>query len=104
MFKPILLTLIGFAEMERELLRERILSGLETARKNGVVLGRPKGSKMKDSQYLSKYPKVVRKLKEENMSIREVAAVCGVSTYTVQNVKRILGDGGRFDYEKKAND
>lgn len=92
MFKPILLTLIGFAEMERELLRERILSGLETARKNGVKLGRPKGSTLKDAGLLSKYPKVVRKLKEDNMSIREVAKVCEVSTYTVQKVKKVLRD------------
>lgn len=90
MFKPILLTLIGFAEMERELLRERILSGLETAKKNGVKLGRPKGSKLEDATFLQKYTKVVRKIKEGKMSIREIAAVCECSTFTVQKVKKMI--------------
>jgi DNA invertase Pin-like site-specific DNA recombinase len=39
--------LSGFAEMERELIRERIKLGLERRRKQGKVMGRPKGSKDK---------------------------------------------------------
>lgn len=37
--------LSGFAEMEREMLRERILLGLKRRKKQGKVLGRPRGSK-----------------------------------------------------------
>ena len=37
--------LSGFAEMEREMIRDRILLGLERRKKEGKKLGRPKGSK-----------------------------------------------------------
>jgi DNA invertase Pin-like site-specific DNA recombinase len=39
--------LSGFAEMEREMIRERIKLGLERVKKEGKTLGRPKGSKDK---------------------------------------------------------
>jgi len=39
--------LSGFAEMEREMIRERILLGLERRKKQGKNLGRPVGSKDK---------------------------------------------------------
>lgn len=39
--------LSGFAEMEREIIRERINLGLERRRKQGKSLGRPTGSKDK---------------------------------------------------------
>lgn len=39
--------LSGFAEMEREIIRERILLGLERRKKQGKILGRPTGSKDK---------------------------------------------------------
>lgn len=44
--------LSGFAEMERELIRERIKLGLERRKKQGKKLGRPKGSK--DKSYRKK--------------------------------------------------
>lgn len=48
-----------FAEFERELIRERVRAGLERVKKEGVKLGRPKGSKDKRkrsvSGYISKY-------------------------------------------------
>src|SRR3989344_5307422 len=51
--------LSGFAEMEREMLRERILLGLERRKKEGKTLGRPKGAKdkvyRKKSGYLLRY-------------------------------------------------
>jgi len=37
--------LSGFAEMEREIIRERILLGLQRRKTQGKPLGRPKGSK-----------------------------------------------------------
>jgi putative DNA-invertase from lambdoid prophage Rac len=39
--------LFAFAELERNIIRERTLAGLERARKQGKKLGRPKGSKDK---------------------------------------------------------
>ena len=39
--------LSSFAQFERDIIRERTLAGLERARKQGIKLGRPKGSKDK---------------------------------------------------------
>ncbi len=41
------INLLGLAEMERELIRERINSGLDRAKATGKKLGRPAGSKDK---------------------------------------------------------
>lgn len=89
MFKPVLLTLVGFAEMERELLRERIRSGLDTARRKGKKLGRPTGITESADDVLDKYPKVVRELRA-GMSVRKAAKICDVSPNTVQKVKQAL--------------
>jgi DNA invertase Pin-like site-specific DNA recombinase len=45
MGKYFVTNLLALAEMERELIRERINSGLDRARAEGKRLGRPKGSK-----------------------------------------------------------
>jgi len=47
--------LSGFAEMEREMTRERILLGLERRRKQGKPMGRPVGSKDKSYRRKSGY-------------------------------------------------
>ena len=53
--------LSGFAEMEREMIRERIKLGLERRKKQGKILGRPKGSKdkvyRKKGGYYARYMK-----------------------------------------------
>ena len=89
MFKPILLTLVGFAEMERELLRERIRSGLDTARRNGKKLGRPEGKTETTADILAKYPKVVKELRA-GTSVRKAAKICDVSANTVQKVSQAV--------------
>lgn len=89
MFKPILVTLAGFAEMERELLRERIVSGMQTARKNGKHIGRRQGSTECVTKTLRKYPEVVKYLKK-GRPIREVAKLAAVSPATVQKVKKAM--------------
>lgn len=73
--------------METERLSERILSGLEQARRNGKRLGRPPGSTKDDEQLLHQYAAVVKDLKK-GLSIRQVAVLREVSTDTVQRVKR----------------
>ena len=42
--------LSGFAEMERDMIKERIKLGMERRKKQGKSLGRPKGSKDKKSR------------------------------------------------------
>lgn len=89
MFKPIILTLMGFAEMEREQLRERVKSGLENAKRKGKQLGRPNGSTKSDQDILKQYPAIVKQLKAER-SIRETAKLCDVANGTVVKVKQAL--------------
>jgi DNA invertase Pin-like site-specific DNA recombinase len=88
MFKPILVTLAGFAEMERELLRERIISGMKTAKRQGKNIGRPTGT-AEQTDVLEKYPKVVKGLKL-GLSIRGTADFANVSSPTVQKVKKAM--------------
>ena len=69
-------TILGsVAELERNLIRERVVSGLDKARRNGVRLGRP--TVMNDSMVTA-----VRLLREKGMTVRNIAAQlrCGVGT------------------------
>lgn len=90
MFKPILLTLMGFAEMERELLRDRVKSGLEAAKRRGKTLGRPTGSSKNEREIVKEYPAIVRALKAGELSIRQIAKLNDVAPNTVMKVKRAL--------------
>ena len=69
-------TILGsVAELERNLIRERVVSGLEKARRNGVRLGRP--TAINDSMVTA-----VRLLRDKGMTVRNIAAQlrCGVGT------------------------
>jgi len=68
-----------FAEFERDLLRERVLAGLEQARKKGKVLGRPATAKAKADK--------IRKLDAQNLSKSEIARRLGIDR---RSVRRIL--------------
>ncbi|MBQ3812334.1 MAG: recombinase family protein [Bacteroidales bacterium] len=81
--------LSSFAEMEREQIRYRLESGRKLAIERGVKMGRKPGVKMSDKELLEKYPQVVRKLRK-GLSVREIAGACGVSTTTVQKVKKAI--------------
>lgn len=86
----IMLALLAeMAKAERETLRERILSGLEEAKRKGIKLGRPVGSSMDQTAYLQKHHRIVRLL-QKGMSIRNSASVAEVDKATVCRVKRIL--------------
>lgn len=81
--------LAEFARLERETLRERILSGMEEARRKGKKIGRPEGSLKEAENYLQDYPGVVRNLKQ-GLSLRQTAKVCEVSVNTVRKVKSAM--------------
>ena len=89
MAKVILTVLALGAELERKSIVGRLNSGRERAKEKGVKMGRPEGSRMSDKDLLAKYPEVVKKLRKGH-SVRDVAKLCGVSTSTVQRVKKIL--------------
>ena len=72
----------ALAEFERDLLRERVRSGIAAARTRGVVFGRRPGQRVKADRYASK----VLKLVGEGQSYREVSHRLGLSKNTVLDI------------------
>jgi DNA invertase Pin-like site-specific DNA recombinase len=70
------------AEFERDLLRERIRSGIAATKARGKVFGRKPGQRPKSDRL---GPKVLR-LVEEGRSYRYVAKEVGLSKNTVMNI------------------
>ncbi len=81
--------LAEIARNERETLRERIMSGLDEARRKGKTLGRPKGTGATTGEFLRKHADIKRRL-GKGLSIRETAAATGKGISTVQRVKAAL--------------
>ena len=88
--KMVLTVLALGAEMERKLILGRLNSGRALAKSKGVKMGRPKGSALSKEDIQAKYPEVVRHIKKDKNSIREIAKLTGVSVSTVQRVKASL--------------
>lgn len=88
----IMLALLAeMARAEVETLRERINSGLDEARRQGVKLGRPKGLVSVDAT-LERHADVVRGIRRGE-SIRAVASLTGKSTATVRKVADLMKGG-----------
>jgi DNA invertase Pin-like site-specific DNA recombinase len=86
----IMLALLAeMARNETETLRERINSGLAEARRNGVKLGRPKGTNLNRGAFLQRHRDICRKLKAGH-SVRNSAKITGKGVSTVQRVKLAL--------------
>ena len=81
--------LAEFARLERETLRERILSGMDEARRQGVTIGRPAGVTEDKAVFLKKYAAVARQLRA-GLSVRKTAKLCEVAINTVRKVKALL--------------
>lgn len=66
--------------MDREINRERVITGLESARKRGKVGGRPKGlsKRLKDIA-----PGVVSMWKDPNASINDIKRIFGIAQASV---------------------
>jgi DNA invertase Pin-like site-specific DNA recombinase len=71
----------GLAEFERDLIRERVKSGLATAKARGVRLGRQHGQWPSDEK-----AKKVFSLYAEGLSYRLIARNLGLSTNTVMKI------------------
>ncbi len=76
----------AFAEMEAELIRERVMAGLEAARENGTSLGRPTRTKQV-SDALKMY-------QESTKTVAEISRLCDISVPSIyyhldkQNIPR----------------
>src|ERR1700730_711056 len=73
----------GLAEFERDLIRERVKSGIAAAKARGVVLGRQEGQRPSDK----KAGKVL-KLHKDGLSYRLIGRNLGLSKNTVKNIIR----------------
>ena len=63
------------AQLERDLIRERVTAGIRNARANGKQLGRPKSTVNRER---------VLELKAQGQSLRQIAANLGVGYGTVR--------------------
>ena len=71
----------GLAEFERDLIRERVKSGLAAARDRGVKLGRQPGQRPSD-----KKAKRVLELHRDGLSYRLIGRNLGLSKNTVMEI------------------
>ncbi len=72
----------AFAELEREIIRERVTAGVRAARAKGKRLGRPKRVFRRDE---------AMRLREQGMSWRKIGAELGVPVTTVVEACRAVG-------------
>ena len=72
----------GLAEFERDLLSERVRSGLAAAKARGKVLGRTPGQRPKSDRYAAR----VMALVEQGLSYRLIARDLGLSKNTVMGI------------------
>jgi len=69
-----------FAEFEREIIRERVVSGMATARAAGKPMGRPRAEAATVAR--------VRELRAQGLGIRKVAREVGCGVSLVQRIER----------------
>ena len=81
--------LAEMARSERDVLSERIKSGLAEARRKGRKIGRPQGSTLAANQFMEKHRDVCRRLRQGH-SIRNTAKITGKGISTVQRIKAVL--------------
>lgn len=90
-FTAIFVAVLGTcAQMEREAIHFRLQSGREQYIAKGGKLGRKVGSVKTSEDILAQYPQVVKLLKQQKQSIRNIAKLCDCSPTTVQKVKSAM--------------
>ena len=87
-YLAVMVSVLGVcAQLERENITYRLNSGRAKYIADGGKLGRKVGSVKSKERKQEEYGKVIRSLKA-GKSIRDTAAICGVSVSTVQRVKK----------------
>jgi DNA invertase Pin-like site-specific DNA recombinase len=81
--------LTSISEMEKNTIRQRIVSGYDNYRKQGGKVGRKEGFKKVDEVVLVENKEVVKLLKQ-GYSIRKVMKLTDKSSGLVQKVKRLI--------------
>ena len=90
-YLAVMVSVLGVcAQLERENITYRLNSGRAKYVADGGKLGRKVGSVKSKERKQEEYGKVIRSLKQ-GKSIRDTAAICGVSASTVQRVKKEFG-------------
>lgn len=77
------------ARQEREIMIDRIVSGMDEAKRQGKTFGRKKGRFYSDNDLRAKYAKPLKDL-QQGISIRKVAKIYDISPDTVQRIKKLL--------------
>lgn len=82
------------AEIERNLISQRTKEALARKRAEGVVLGRPKGSKTAlEKRKLYGKDTLIRELLKANVSKRKIAKICKVDRNTLDRyIKQVMTD------------
>lgn len=78
-----------FAEMERNMISQRVKSGMENAKAKGKVIGRPKTtSENLPSKFLKYYPSYANK----SINISEFSRLCNMSRTTIYKYIKLLNN------------
>ena len=81
--------LAQFNSMERGLIRSRMESGYNHFRRQGGKVGRKVGYRKSADEMKTQYSKEIQLIKK-GISLRNIAAICGVSVNTLQKIKKII--------------
>lgn len=81
--------LAQFNSMERGLIRSRMASGYHHYRQNGGRVGRKVGYRKREDELRAQYSKEIQLLRK-GLSLRNIAAITGTSTGTLQKIKKII--------------
>lgn len=81
--------LAQFNCMERNLIRSRMESGYHHYRQNGGRVGRKVGYRKSEDELRAQYAKEIQLLRK-GLSLRNVAAITGISIGTLQKIKKII--------------
>ena len=87
-YLAVMVSVLGVcAQLERENITYRLNSGRAKYIADGGKLGRKVGSVKTKEQKQEEYAKVIRSLRA-GKSVRDTAAICGVSASTIQRIKK----------------